>query len=57
MGIGRIFIHDPDKIVGGLMVLFFGLVFSVASVRYFCCFFNDTIVLLHKVRAGFYVAQ
>jgi len=25
-----IFIHDADKIEGGLMVLFFGIIFSIA---------------------------
>jgi len=28
---GWIFIHGTDKVEGGLMVLFFGLVFSVGS--------------------------
>jgi len=27
-----IFIHDTDKVEGGLMMLFFGLVFSVGSL-------------------------
>jgi len=30
MGVDRIFIHGTDKVEGALMVLFFGLVFSVA---------------------------
>jgi len=31
-------IHDTDKVEGGLMVLFFGLVFSIATLpwKFFC---------------------
>jgi len=37
-GLLWVFIHDTDKVKGGLMVLFFSLVFSVGplSWKFFC---------------------
>jgi len=32
-----ILIHDTNKVMGGLMVLFFDLVFSVGPLRKFFC--------------------
>jgi len=41
-----IFIHNANKVEGGLMVLFFGLVFSVASPENFSVDALDSITLI-----------